>query len=374
MNHHDVIVIGGGQAGLVIGYLLTKQGRDFTILEAGDGPAAAWRTRWDSLRLFTPVRHRQPARSGVPRRPRPLSRPATRSWPISTEVRRRFELPVEVPQRECARFSREPGRLRRRARRSQLPRGPGRRRHRPVPDAVRCRPSPKSAEPGRRSRCTAPTTARRTPFRPGPCSWSAAATRAFRSPQELKRLPRRPPPRSALVSFPAAPAVLGRDIFGLPGRDPPHGRTTRRVADRPPYARPRHPSSARAPVSAARRGLPPAWAHVRRRGVDRQLRGGHEPRGRHRHLGHRASGSTTPGSTRRCSTPTGAALPRARCHPLPRPVLPRAPVAAHPRLGAPGLGQGRRRAPRAADRRPRGRRRYGSRCRRFSITRRRPGR
>jgi putative flavoprotein involved in K+ transport len=55
--HHDIVVVGGGQAGLAIGYLLARQGRQFTILEAADAPAVAWRTRWDSLKLFTPVRY-----------------------------------------------------------------------------------------------------------------------------------------------------------------------------------------------------------------------------------------------------------------------------------------------------------------------------
>src|SRR5687767_4581883 len=54
-NRRDVIVVGGGQAGLALGYFLSRQGRDFTILEAADEPAAAWRERWDSLRLFTPA-------------------------------------------------------------------------------------------------------------------------------------------------------------------------------------------------------------------------------------------------------------------------------------------------------------------------------
>jgi putative flavoprotein involved in K+ transport len=50
-------VIGGGQAGLAIGYCLAEQGLRFTILEAADEPAHAWRIRWHSLRLFTPVRY-----------------------------------------------------------------------------------------------------------------------------------------------------------------------------------------------------------------------------------------------------------------------------------------------------------------------------
>ena len=56
-RRRDVIVVGGGQAGLAIGYLLARQGRRFTIVDAADTPAAAWRARWDSLRLFTPVRY-----------------------------------------------------------------------------------------------------------------------------------------------------------------------------------------------------------------------------------------------------------------------------------------------------------------------------
>src|SRR4051794_26107374 len=56
-ERRDAIVVGGGQAGLAIGYYLAEQGRDFSILEAAAQPAAAWRDRWDSLRLFTPVRY-----------------------------------------------------------------------------------------------------------------------------------------------------------------------------------------------------------------------------------------------------------------------------------------------------------------------------
>jgi putative flavoprotein involved in K+ transport len=56
-HHREVVVIGGGQAGLAIGHYLARQGRNFTILEAAAAPAAAWRERWDSLRLFTPARY-----------------------------------------------------------------------------------------------------------------------------------------------------------------------------------------------------------------------------------------------------------------------------------------------------------------------------
>jgi putative flavoprotein involved in K+ transport len=53
----DVLVIGAGQAGLAIGYFLARQGRRFVILDAADSIGAAWRTRWESLRLFTPRRY-----------------------------------------------------------------------------------------------------------------------------------------------------------------------------------------------------------------------------------------------------------------------------------------------------------------------------
>jgi putative flavoprotein involved in K+ transport len=56
-KHRDVVVVGGGQAGLAVGYHLGRQGRSFTILEAAPAPAAAWRNRWESLELFTPVRY-----------------------------------------------------------------------------------------------------------------------------------------------------------------------------------------------------------------------------------------------------------------------------------------------------------------------------
>lgn len=49
----DTIVIGGSQAGLAMGYYLKKNDRDFLILDAGKTIGETWRSRWDSLRLFT---------------------------------------------------------------------------------------------------------------------------------------------------------------------------------------------------------------------------------------------------------------------------------------------------------------------------------
>ena len=52
----ETVVIGGGQAGLSVGYHLRRQGRDFVILDANARVGDSWRHRWDSLRLFTPAR------------------------------------------------------------------------------------------------------------------------------------------------------------------------------------------------------------------------------------------------------------------------------------------------------------------------------
>ena len=62
----DTIVIGGGQAGLVVGHELKSRGIDFLILDAGERVGDAWRNRWDSLRLFTPARM-----NGLPGMPYP---------------------------------------------------------------------------------------------------------------------------------------------------------------------------------------------------------------------------------------------------------------------------------------------------------------
>jgi putative flavoprotein involved in K+ transport len=53
---YDTIVIGGGQAGLSVGYHLARRNLRFLILDANERTGDSWRKRWDSLRLFTPAR------------------------------------------------------------------------------------------------------------------------------------------------------------------------------------------------------------------------------------------------------------------------------------------------------------------------------
>jgi putative flavoprotein involved in K+ transport len=52
----DTVVVGGGQAGLSVGYHLKKRGVQFVILDASSRIGDAWRNRWDSLCLFTPAK------------------------------------------------------------------------------------------------------------------------------------------------------------------------------------------------------------------------------------------------------------------------------------------------------------------------------
>jgi putative flavoprotein involved in K+ transport len=53
----EVLVIGGGQAGLAAGYYLKRAGVPFVILDAGARVGDPWRRRWDSLQLFTVGRY-----------------------------------------------------------------------------------------------------------------------------------------------------------------------------------------------------------------------------------------------------------------------------------------------------------------------------
>lgn len=55
MNKFDVIVIGGGQSGLAIGYYLRRTALSYIILDKQSEPGGAWLHTWKSLRLFSPA-------------------------------------------------------------------------------------------------------------------------------------------------------------------------------------------------------------------------------------------------------------------------------------------------------------------------------
>ncbi|TPQ21133.1 ArsO family NAD(P)H-dependent flavin-containing monooxygenase [Streptomyces sporangiiformans] len=95
----QVVVIGGGQAGLAAGYHLRRLGLEFAILDAQAAPGGAWQYAWDSLRLFSPA-----AYSSLPGRFMPAQTGQT--YPDAQHVveyladyEKRYELPVERPVR-----------------------------------------------------------------------------------------------------------------------------------------------------------------------------------------------------------------------------------------------------------------------------------
>jgi putative flavoprotein involved in K+ transport len=91
----EIAVVGAGQAGLAIGFFLARQGRRFVILEAGESIGEAWRTRWNSLVLFTSRRF-----SGLPGLPFPGDPDgyATRDEVLAylEQYAATFELPVRL--------------------------------------------------------------------------------------------------------------------------------------------------------------------------------------------------------------------------------------------------------------------------------------
>jgi putative flavoprotein involved in K+ transport len=92
-EYFETMIIGGGQAGLSVGYHLAKRERSFVILDANERVGDAWRKRWDSLRLFTPAGY-----DGLEGLPFPAS---AVSFPTKDEMANyleayaaRFDLPV----------------------------------------------------------------------------------------------------------------------------------------------------------------------------------------------------------------------------------------------------------------------------------------
>ena len=51
----ETVIVGGGQAGLAVGYYLAQRHRPFVILDGHERTGDSWRKRWDSLQLFTPA-------------------------------------------------------------------------------------------------------------------------------------------------------------------------------------------------------------------------------------------------------------------------------------------------------------------------------
>nr|WKN38661.1 ArsO family NAD(P)H-dependent flavin-containing monooxygenase [Tunicatimonas sp. TK19036] len=54
---NDIIVIGGGQSALAVGYYLRKTALDYRILDQQPQPGGSWPNYWQSLRLFSPAQY-----------------------------------------------------------------------------------------------------------------------------------------------------------------------------------------------------------------------------------------------------------------------------------------------------------------------------
>ena len=55
MESFDVVVIGGGQSGLSVGYYLRRTGLSYVIIDDQKEGGGAWLHTWKSLRLFSPA-------------------------------------------------------------------------------------------------------------------------------------------------------------------------------------------------------------------------------------------------------------------------------------------------------------------------------
>lgn len=86
----QVVVIGAGQAGLATAHDLAQRGlvpgRDFVVLDAGEGPGGAWRERWDSLTLG-----RAHTIAGLPGMPMGSVDPAVPASQVVGDYYRRYE-------------------------------------------------------------------------------------------------------------------------------------------------------------------------------------------------------------------------------------------------------------------------------------------
>lgn len=91
----ETLIIGGGQAGLAVGYHLKRKGRAFLILDANAHVGDSWRKRWDSLRVFTPAKYN--GLPGMPFPAPPLSFPTKDAvGNFQAAYAARFQLPIRT--------------------------------------------------------------------------------------------------------------------------------------------------------------------------------------------------------------------------------------------------------------------------------------
>lgn len=99
MNDPKIIIIGGGQMGLSLGYYLRRAKVEFQILDAEHQPGGAWQHGWESLRLFSPAGYSSlpgwlmptPAHEGYPTRDDVID--------YLTRYEARYDFPIRRPAR-----------------------------------------------------------------------------------------------------------------------------------------------------------------------------------------------------------------------------------------------------------------------------------
>ncbi|MCX4696502.1 ArsO family NAD(P)H-dependent flavin-containing monooxygenase [Streptomyces sp. NBC_01408] len=91
----DVVVIGGGQAGLAAGYHLRRLGVEHVILDARAAPGGAWQHTWDSLHLFSPAQYSSLPGRLMPAQPGQTYPDAQHVVEYLADYEKRYELPVQ---------------------------------------------------------------------------------------------------------------------------------------------------------------------------------------------------------------------------------------------------------------------------------------
>ena len=344
-EQRDVVVIGGGQAGLAVGYFLARQDRRFTILEAAGEPAAAWRERWDSLRLFTPVR-----RDSLPGRAFPGD---PDSYPDRDQVvayledyARHFELPVELDSRVLAVRGADDGfeveLADRRYLAEQVVVATG-------PFQVPFIPPIASGLAPEVTQLHSTDYRRPAQLPDGPVVVVGGGNTGYQIAEELVRS-REVHLAIGARQTPLPQRFLGRDVFdyldrlGLM-RKTVDSRLAQRLKDRETL------------IGSSPRGARKQGIRLRKRvtgaqGTSLSFADGSQQQVERGDLGDRLPSGPLLGAA------AGLRRRRARRAPPrrdrhPRPVLPRAALASHARVGAAGLGQGRRSVHRRTDRRAR---------------------